>query len=112
MTEKGPQGDSSMTRHSRYQDRNRSRHRRRDQTDLTEAQVHYVERHCNEFIIAADALFQQRLRDAFASGAEREASARAAVALKPSPGGARQIQAVAPRSYCGSSAAWAALAGE
>src|SRR5262252_661779 len=99
-----------MTKHSRYQDRNRSR-RRREQTDWTEAQIHYIDRHNDEETIAADALFQERMRAAFASGGERAASASADVRVKRGAHPQR-IHGVAPRSYCGSSAAWAALASE
>ena len=63
----------------------------------------------SDAIIESTTAFTARLRAAIASGAESAASARASVAVKP--GRLRRVQAIAPRSYCGSSAAWCVGAG-
>jgi transcriptional regulator with XRE-family HTH domain len=61
-------------------------------------------------IIKADAAFTARLQAAIAAGRESAASASAS-AVKETPWRPQRISAVAPRSYCGSSAAWAVTAG-
>jgi hypothetical protein len=61
--------------------------------------------------IALDLAFQERMRHAIAAGRESAASASASF-VKDAPWRPQRIVATAPRSYCGSSAAWAVTAGE
>jgi transcriptional regulator with XRE-family HTH domain len=62
--------------------------------------------------LKSDAAFTARLQAAIRAGRESAASASARVALKPAKTPPRRVHAIAVRSYCGSSAAWCALAGE
>ena len=59
--------------------------------------------------IKADEKFAKRMRAAIAAGDENAASASAS-AVKPSPWRPKRVSAIAPRSYCGSSA-WAVTEG-
>jgi hypothetical protein len=64
----------------------------------------------SDAIIESTAAFTARLSAAIASGGESAASACASIAVKA--GRPRRVQAIAPRSYCGSSAAWCVGAGD